>query len=743
MDFLQTIEDPRHTPGKRHGYAKEQLSPQAFFSNNQKSLISSFITTPPVAKPQNHLIGYNISNADKFYQVKEQQQKRSSYAPLYPSQKSAFFAYRNSPNQKPPGKQIEPPTIIDGLPNDDILRPKPRYATSNGVAQTVKVNRIDGKQEGMIAQQRSTKVTCSEFGFRELPMTVEKKVDDLLRSKNFKNILNKFQIASDRVLQQQEQRERIRLNANDHKSDKGFNIPDWEQSIKVAHSERNYKLTKNKQQNLRAFTISLSTDRKNIRNSLPKQWIMKVNDTHVGMDVEQRSPTMSGISTISQSSQISSSHKPPNGTNNLRLVSMKQRAFIDNCSHRNEPMMRREFRYAQSTNHSGPIREIDAQKNLTDGTSSSSHGCIIRCASTESYKKFAPPAQMSMSSNASLIPLSESRTMNRNISSETEDNDSTASVIGLYKQMRQFQNNFMHYQLLQMTSNHLEILEYASLHLTKFFLNRTSMISKANLQKLKLDDLIFESMIPIFSKCSTHFFNAFLPHDGFLSSAINVIAEPVSIHPNPVKLDLSVGNIWNPPTLVEIKTKQNEEQRIFRGTLQQRNNQKYRFLIIPRYNLFTFGSFAANYRQESLKMTNKKPIIGLCDYGLKILSTLLNLNRNSLTNFISPIQECAKALQQDKSSSLTEAKNALEFGMFVGHDASFSDEEDVQAWIDSKRADYVNYLFREVAGGSCSPNEVYERLRLQFLLSITPRTLLKMFENMKSAKILNKISFYV
>ncbi|KAL3984693.1 hypothetical protein ACH3XW_35600 [Acanthocheilonema viteae] len=741
MDFLQTIEDPRHTPGKRHGYAKEQLSPQAFFSNNQKSLISSFITTPPVAKPQNHLIGYNISNADKFYQVKEQQQKRSSYAPLYPSQKSAFFAYRNSPNQKPPGKQIEPPTIIDGLPNDDILRPKPRYATSvsqcynknitesekmyysennnNGVAQTVKVNRIDGKQEGMIAQQRSTKVTCSEFGFRELPMTVEKKVDDLLRSKNFKNILNKFQIASDRVLQQQEQRERIRLNANDHKSDKGFNIPNWEQSIKVAYSERNYKLTKNKQQNLRAFTISLSTDRKNIRNSLPKQWIMKVNDTHVGMDVEQRSPTMSGISTISQSSQISSSHKPPNGTNNLRLVSMKQRAFIDNCSHRNEPMMRREFRYAQSTNHSGPIREIDAQKNLTDGTSSSSHGCIIRCASTESYKKFAPPAQMSMSSNASLIPLSESRTMNRNISSETEDNDSTASVIGLYKQ-----------------------------------------------------------------------------------------AEPVSIHPNPVKLDLSVGNIWNPPTLVEIKTKQNEEQRIFRGTLQQRNNQKYRFLIIPRYNLFTFGSFAANYRQnanekyeqmicfillqlvcalksfqlngieaisddlsefillckytrtnhnignmdhlprilllqESLKMTNKKPIIGLCDYGLKILSTLLNLNRNSLTNFISPIQECAKALQQDKSSSLTEAKNALEFGMFVGHDASFSDEEDVQAWIDSKRADYVNYLFREVAGGSCSPNEVYERLRLQFLLSITPRTLLKMFENMKSAKILNKISFYV
>lgn len=34
-----------------------------------------------------------------------------------------------------------------------------------------------------------------------------------------------------------------------------------------------------------------------------------------------------------------------------------------------------------------------------------------------------------------------------------------------------------------MTSNHLEILEYASIHLTKFFVNRNSMISKSNLQK--------------------------------------------------------------------------------------------------------------------------------------------------------------------------------------------------------------------------------------------------------------------
>lgn len=38
-------------------------------------------------------------------------------------------------------------------------------------------------------------------------------------------------------------------------------------------------------------------------------------------------------------------------------------------------------------------------------------------------------------------------------------------------------------QILQMTSNHLEILQYASLHLAKFFVNCDLRISKANLQK--------------------------------------------------------------------------------------------------------------------------------------------------------------------------------------------------------------------------------------------------------------------
>lgn len=72
----------------------------------------------------------------RFFQhplsYRQQKQERNNYTSLYPSHKSAFLAYRSSPNQKPPEIRIEPPCIIDNLQNDGILRPKPRYVTSSG-----------------------------------------------------------------------------------------------------------------------------------------------------------------------------------------------------------------------------------------------------------------------------------------------------------------------------------------------------------------------------------------------------------------------------------------------------------------------------------------------------------------------------------------------------------------------------------------------------------------------------------
>ncbi|EJW74821.1 hypothetical protein WUBG_14273 [Wuchereria bancrofti] len=183
---------------------------------------------------------------------------------------------------------------------------------------------------------------------------------DIPRLKNFKNILNKFQIASDHALRQKQQREQIRYNTSDDRSDQGFNSSNWEQSSEHAYSEQNYKMGKNKQRHLQSFTVSAG---KNIRNSLPKQWLTRVNDTHV--NVEGRSATMSGMSSVPPSPPMSS-HKPPNRTNSLRMISVKQQGFFNNNFHRN------------NVSDSRPISENEARISPA-GTPSSSHGSVQLC----------------------------------------------------------------------------------------------------------------------------------------------------------------------------------------------------------------------------------------------------------------------------------------------------------------------------------------------------------------------------
>lgn len=84
----------------------------------------------------------------------------------------------------------------------------------------------------------------------------------------------------------------------------------------VNRMEKFYTLQR---QHLRPFTISVPNAGKNIRNSLPKQWIMQINDAHVDVDVEPRSPTISATASIPPSSPILSSDRPPNRTNSLRV----------------------------------------------------------------------------------------------------------------------------------------------------------------------------------------------------------------------------------------------------------------------------------------------------------------------------------------------------------------------------------------------------------------------------------------
>lgn len=52
---------------------------------------------------------------------------------------------------------------------------------------------------------------------------------------------------------------------------------------------------------------------------------------------------------------------------------------------------------------------------------------------------------------------------------------------------------------------------------------------------------------------------------------------------------------------------------------------------------------------------------------------------------------CAVLLQEDKSNSLTKAKNVMELALWSGGE-HFKNEQDVKIWIDTARADCVDTL---------------------------------------------------
>lgn len=69
MDLFSTIEDPRHTPGKRHCYAREQFTSLAFSNENHKPFMSTTfaINPPPVIESANHFVDYKLGYGNKFY----------------------------------------------------------------------------------------------------------------------------------------------------------------------------------------------------------------------------------------------------------------------------------------------------------------------------------------------------------------------------------------------------------------------------------------------------------------------------------------------------------------------------------------------------------------------------------------------------------------------------------------------------------------------------------------------------
>lgn len=74
----------------------------------------------------------------------------------------------------------------------------------------------------------------------------------------------------------------------------------------------------------------------------------------------------------------------------------------------------------------------------------------------------------------------------------------------------------------------------------------------------------------------------------------------------------------------------------------------------------------------------------------KMHNTIPNIQER--TEFSRPLKRCAELLHMDKSASLTEAKNLLEFVFFAGGQLAFETEFDAKLWLDERRASYLNQM---------------------------------------------------
>lgn len=144
--------------------------------------------------------------------------------------------------------------------------------------------------------------------------------------------------------------------------------------------------------------------------------------------------------------------------------------------------------------------------------------------------------------------------------------------------------------------------------------------------------------------------------------------------------------------------------------------------------------------------------VPVCRYALRALNTLLHMkmDRNTpiihqLSPYSSSLQIAADILYAERASSLTEAKNVLEYTFWVvlkqyrssyvdnvqskttrsqsEHAIQLNDEFSAKLWLDGERAMYVDRLIKLFIENGSRDVTIEERCHVHFLLSVTPRAL--------------------
>uniref|UniRef100_A0A183UGW7 Ras-GAP domain-containing protein n=1 Tax=Toxocara canis TaxID=6265 RepID=A0A183UGW7_TOXCA len=315
----------------------------------------------------------------------------------------------------------------------------------------------------------------------------------------------------------------------------------------------------------------------------------------------------------------------------------------------------------------------------------------------------------------------------------------------------------------QMTLNHRESLAYISDHLADYVRSRDVPLSNEKLNQLKFSEIIFKSYTPTLIKGASLFFEAAIRRDEQITYDITLMVRRFLQHSSHfsartckafvmprLKLisfhSLAANNF---DKLIDIETYERHVcfimvqlvcalKSLQSDGVEQLSNNFREFLLAYRYVSNSSCGLLCCFKEtvsDDLEESNRGSV-SICKYALRALCTLLHHKMDNgvptipnHSQYSSTLLKCAEVLNEEKSSSLSNAKNILEYSFWLGANTEFENEFDAKIWLDSQRSRDVDRLVSAFE----SLNETVERLRVQFLLSITPRSLFTSSEMLRKS----------
>lgn len=145
-------------------------------------------------------------------------------------------------------------------------------------------------------------------------------------------------------------------------------------------------------------------------------------------------------------------------------------------------------------------------------------------------------------------------------------------------------------------------------------------------------------------------------------------------------------------------------------------------------------SIATELGEDNQQQTST---VGLCKFALRALCILLNRKFQGTlpeiperTRFSTPLRLVAQLLNRDRSNSMSEARQILEYTFFVVGQ-SFENEYEAKLYLDDKRAMFVSQLVRWLIQRDAQLTSPKQQAYLLFLLSSTPRGIFNTCQHLK------------